>query len=156
MNKTIKTTIVLFILFLSDITSKYFILNKLQNNGVYLFKFIKLDFYKNYGIAFGININQNIIIALSLIIIIILITYLQKYFKKKLYIFSLSIGLISIGAISNLADRIINGYVIDFISIWLFPVFNLSDLYILIGVIGIIFLYKKTPHERVESNPTNN
>lgn len=152
MKKNIKITFILFILFLSDITSKYFILNKLPDSGIYFFKNFELAFYKNYGVAFGITINRYIIVVMSFMIIIILINYLQKYLKEKQFLLSFFIGLISIGAISNFMDRIIYNYIVDFISIWILPIFNLADLYITTGIIAIIFLYKKSPTKSEGSN----
>ena len=78
---------------------------------------------------------------MALIIIGILIYYLKKnQVKGKINIlsFSLVIG----GALGNLIDRIIRGYVIDFISIKIgnynFPIFNLADTFIVIGVILLL------------------
>ena len=147
--KLLKLLIILFILFLIDISSKYIALNKLYLGGVYLFNLLTFEFYKNPGIAFGISIFKYLIMPLSFIIIIIFIVSFQKYISTKKYILSFFIGLVIIGAISNLMDRIILGYVIDFISIWIFPVFNLADLYITSGIIGIIFLYKKSPTKKM-------
>ena len=52
------------------------------------------------------------------------------------------------GALSNILDRLIHGYVIDFISIhynkFYWPAFNLADIYITIGILMIIFnIFKK-------------
>ncbi|HNZ86808.1 MAG TPA: signal peptidase II [bacterium] len=142
----IKTISILFLLFALDITSKIFIINKLPQNGVYLFPQIGFEFHKNYGIAFGIAFYNIFIIILSIIIIIFLIISIKKISRDKKYPLCFFIGLIIIGAISNLIDRILYGYVIDFFVIWIFPVFNLSDIYIVFGIIFSFFLLnKKSP-----------
>lgn len=144
--KKIQIALILFLLFSIDIASKNFIINKLPEDGVYLFNKIGLEFHKNYGIAFGINIYNILTITLSSIIIILLLIAFQKSLKLKKYNLNFFIGLIIIGAISNLMDRILYGYVIDFITIYFLPVFNLSDLYIMTGIIFCFtFLNKKSP-----------
>ena len=67
----------------------------------------------------------------------------SKIFKNLSFIFILS------GGIGNLLDRLIYGYVIDFIDITFNPyVFNLADSYVTIGVMMyLIFSLKKVPNE---------
>ena len=106
---------------------------------------IKKVFYltnvHNEGAAFSIMYGlRYILIGLSIVFLILLIYYMYK--KKKTNIeFSLIIG----GLIGNLVDRIIFGYVIDYIGIiiykYYFPVFNLADALIVIG--AIIFIFRK-------------
>jgi len=67
----------------------------------------------------------------------------NEFFKNIVFIFILS------GGIGNLLDRLIYGYVIDFIDITFNPyVFNLADSYVTIGVLMyLIFSLKKVPNE---------
>jgi len=72
-----------------------------------------------------------------------LIYYLKKNFnqdKLNKIAFSLVIG----GSIGNLIDRIVRGYVVDFIDFKIFgynfPIFNLADTFITIGVIILIII----------------
>jgi signal peptidase II len=64
-----------------------------------------------------------------------------SYKENKLT--NLSFGLLFGGVVSNLLDRIIFGYVRDFISIGSFPVFNIADASIVVGVILIIIISLK-------------
>ena len=109
-------------------------------------KIIKNLFYityvKNTGAAFSIFRNNTLFLIILSIVIIGLLFY---YLSKKIYLSKLeniSYGLILGGAIGNLFDRIIYGYVIDFIDIYIFkfdyPVFNIADMAIVIGVIILI------------------
>lgn len=50
-------------------------------------------------------------------------------------------GFITIGAVSNVLDRLTLGGVLDYIDLSYFPIFNLSDVYITIGV--MLLLYKE-------------
>jgi len=84
----------------------------------------------NYGIFFGQITNNFIVISLLLLGFIILIYLFIKYYKQNY----LPIILISCGALSNLADRIFYGGVVDYINIGFWSRFNLADVYIFAGV----------------------
>jgi signal peptidase II len=94
---------------------------------------------KNYGAAFGILQGYTtFLIIVSLIVILVCICY---YKNKGL---RLSLSFILAGTISNLIDRILLGYVRDFIDLRIWPVFNLADCFNIIGVILLIYLnFKK-------------
>lgn len=62
-------------------------------------------------------------------------------------------GLVCIGALSNVLDRITLGGVFDYVSIFFFPVFNVSDVYISVGVAMILWseirmVYRKRFHSQ--------
>lgn len=139
----------LFIFFLLDRITKYLATNKLPSSGVYLFKYINLKLETNLGIAFGIKMHPIIIIISVSLIILILVYIFLKNLKKENYLNSFLIGLILIGAFSNLFDRIIKKGVIDFIEIGIWPSFNLADLYISLAVLLYILLNlkNKTPNQ---------
>ena len=106
------------------------------------FLLFKLDFVKNYGAAFNIFSGSRIFLSLISILFSILLIYL--IFKKNtlslfdLYSYSFILG----GTIGNGIDRIVKGFVIDFINLNIinFPVFNIAD--ISINICFIILLYK--------------
>ena len=127
------------------LVSNYLILGqttKIINN------FFYLTYVQNTGAAFSILIGYRYIL---IIITIIFLYYLYKYTKKqtnpnKLAI--LSHGLLLGGIIGNLIDRIIYGYVIDYLDFMIFnynfPIFNLADTFIVIGcIILVINSYSK-------------
>ncbi len=101
---------------------------------------ITLNFTSNYNIAFSLPLSGwwlNILIAL---IIICLIYYMLYLLSKNVYIKQIFfLSLIILGATSNLFDRIKYGYVIDYIDIKYFTVFNIVDMMIVGGVIGLIY-----------------
>ena len=75
-------------------------------------------------------------------IIVLILVLLFWFWKKDMARKSILIwpwALIIIGAISNLMDRIQYGGVIDFINVPHFTVFNLSDIYISIGVVWVLW-----------------
>ena len=83
------------------------------------------------------------LILITLLIIGYLIYYITKNKinnKVEIFAFSLIIG----GSLGNLIDRLIRGYVVDFISVKIFdynfPVFNMADSLICIGVFLLLFI----------------
>lgn len=93
---------------------------------------------RNTGIAFGqFQDNQTIVIALS----VVAITWIFIYFARsggRHALLPVALGLLAGGAISNLFDRLTQGYVTDFLHIDRFPVFNLADTAITVGVILLL------------------
>ena len=130
----------IFIVLIDQFT-KYIIF---YNNKFFInkdFILFKLDFVKNYGAAF--NIFSGSRIFLSLISIFFSILFIYLIFRKNtlnlfdLYSYSFILG----GTIGNGIDRIYKGFVVDFINLNFinFPVFNIADISINIGL--FFFLY---------------
>lgn len=93
----------------------------------------------NYGAALSIEVPYFLLVTVSIVISFFLILYVLK---RK--ILSYSISFILAGILGNLYDRIVYGYVIDFISIGKFPVFNFADSFISFGMFLLILsLLKK-------------
>lgn len=104
---------------------------------------LNFTYIENNGVAFGIASNNTILIVLlNVIILAIIIKFLKEKFSKTNYIIILSLIMILAGGVGNLIDRIAMGYVIDFIDINIldFPVFNIADISITVGVIMIMII----------------
>jgi len=134
---------VFFILVSFDLLSK-----KIVFDSINLHTFIPLAFFldfthiHNFGVSFGLFsglISPWIIIILGLLIVTF-IFYLMKSASDMFEEWGLLI--IISGALSNIIDRIFNGYVIDFIYFhykdFFWPAFNFADIYITIGIIMIL------------------
>ena len=130
----------IFIILIDQFTKYLMFYNyeKFQNKDFLLFK---LDFVKNYGAAFNILSGSRIILSLISIIFSILLIYLilrkNTLTSIDLYSYSFILG----GTIGNGIDRIIKGFVIDFINLNIihFPVFNIADISINIGFIFLLY-----------------
>ena len=137
----------IFIIFIDQLT-KYLALhyNKTILNKDFIF--FKLDLIKNYGAAFNILSGSRIFLSIVSLIFSILIVYLilKNDSLKTLdyYSYSFILG----GTIGNGVDRIIKGYVVDFINLNIisFPVFNIADISINIGF--FILLYSVLKNKR--------
>ena len=104
--------------------------------------FFKLLYLRNTGAAFSILEDSTILLVIiSVVFLVVLDLYIKKENKfNKLSIISL--GMIMGGIIGNLMDRIIYHSVIDYLSFTIFkynfPVFNLADIGITVGVVLLI------------------
>jgi signal peptidase II len=103
----------------------------------------------NTGAAFGILKGKtSFLIYLGLVFMLVFFTALKKEKDKNLIVF-ISYGLILGGTISNLFDRIFFGYVVDYIDLRIWPVFNLADSAITVGVILLILNYLKNKNDKI-------
>ena len=139
---------VIVIIFCSlDQFSKTYInlnLNKLLNKDLLIFT---IEYVRNYGAAFNILSGSRLFLSFISIISTIILSYFIFIRENKL-INKYGLSFILAGSIGNGIDRILNGYVIDFIKIKSvdFPVFNIADIVINIGVLILMinyFRYKK-------------
>ncbi len=95
----------------------------------------------NTGIAFGLFKDHGIIFIIIPIVFVILLVINIYYYKKTQSLslpYILGFSLIIGGAVGNLVDRITLGYVIDFVDIRIWPVFNIADSAITIGAVIIL------------------
>ena len=114
----------------------------LINKNIILFS---IDYVKNFGAAFNLFSGSRIFLSIISLTITVILLYIiiNKNNISKLDL--LSYSLILAGTIGNGIDRIIKGYVVDFINLNFinFPVFNVADLSINIGLILLIYAYIK-------------
>ena len=103
--------------------------------------FFSIDYVKNYGAAFNMLSGSRIFLSTVSIIIALILIYFILYKKNLSNIDLLSYSFILGGTVGNGIDRVSKGYVIDFINLNFinFPVFNIADISINIGLIFIIF-----------------
>lgn len=112
--------------------------------------FLELQYLENRGAAFGMLQNRGWVFAVFALAVILLcwIFYMKSPEDKRFRLFRLSMILIISGAAGNLIDRMVRGYVIDFIyfSVIHFPVFNCADICVTLGValllILLVFTYR--------------
>jgi signal peptidase II len=132
------------ILFLIDQISKI-ILDKvlvLGESHTVFEKFLYITKAYNDGVSFSMLTGKRfLVILISIAVMIFLFFYMKKFKenKKNIIAFSLVFG----GLFGNLLDRLIHGYVIDFIDFYIFnynyPIFNFADSFICIGILIILY-----------------
>ena len=125
----------------------------LKQNPLYEFPlidhFVFITVIFNHGAAFGIcNSYPQFITVLSVIFIVFLIFLVYQERKQNKLVRS-AYGCILGGAFCNLFDRVFYGYVVDYIDIKVWPVFNISDSAITVGVLFILYYsITKRMHEK--------
>jgi signal peptidase II len=104
----------------------------------WLAPYVRIVNWHNTGAAFGIFQGLNgVFMVLAFVIIGLIMLYFPSIPESD-YFFRLALSLQMAGAIGNLTDRIMRGFVTDFISIGRFPVFNVADSCITMGVVVLL------------------
>lgn len=100
---------------------------------------VNLKYAENVGVAFGTRYKFSLIIV-SISILLVLIGVLMYIYRKIPKLFY-TLTVIFAGGLGNLLDRCVRGYVIDYINVKHFPVFNIADIYVTIGVVIFFINY---------------
>ena len=128
--KYIRDILLFLALLILDQLAKFYFLSKSFN-----FNYFSFSFVPNTGISFGLFSGRNFIFIFFITLVIGFIIYYYFIYKK----YRLAFVFILAGAIGNLIDRIFRGFVVDFINLKIWPVFNLADLFVCIGVLLLIY-----------------
>lgn len=165
MERKIKSVVLyntIIVLILIDQILKFIIeINKQKLPINIINNYLRIAYCENIGIAFGLaSTNIMIFIICSIVILGIIGKLIINKNSRIEYKTKFILGLIMAGGTGNLIDRIVRGYVIDYIDISElinFPVFNLADILICIGVIaiGISMMITITNNEEATIGRTN-
>jgi len=109
----------------------------------YIIRYLGGFYICNSGMAFGIKTTPLFFYSLWIIIILIILNLLITKYPAYRY----PLAIILSGAFSNLLDRLNYGCVIDFIDLKIWPVFNLADIFICLGVLLFVMRFKFTSHQ---------
>ena len=104
--------------------------------------FLQIHFVQNTGAGFGLLKGQMGILAVISAVVVLAVLFLYKKIpqhKIPQALFGLFLG----GVAGNLIDRVVRHYVVDFIDVGFWPVFNLADTAISVSVIGLILYFWK-------------
>ena len=138
--------LIIFLVFF-DQFSKYLIEENLNlYESIQIFSFLNFTFIKNFGGAFNLfndaSLNLGFIFSFlvsSICFYLFLAIFTNLVFKEILFKERVYWSLILAGGLGNLLDRIVRGYVVDFIDITFNPyVFNLADCLVTIGIIFLL------------------
>lgn len=131
----LKHYLIIFGLFFLDQLSKFFASTHLSFYDAFVIipSAFSFQLVHNYGAAYGIFQNQRLFLTLvGLVVVVGSIIFQKMIIQSKLSKYGL-VFLLG-GALGNLVDRIRLGYVVDFIDIRIFPVFNFADIFIDIAI----------------------
>jgi signal peptidase II len=124
------------VLLAADRATKLWAMRELRFDGpVPVLPFFELSYVENTGAAFGLGHGANgLFIAVSAVLIVVLARLLRRWPKDDLW---LQAGgtLVLAGALGNLYDRLFYRYVVDFLYLHHWPVFNVADSCITVGAL---------------------
>lgn len=129
-----------------DQAAKFWVVQNLPASASWSFspdtaRFISLTFATNTGAAFGIFPQLGMIFLMVAVVVIIGIIFFHHQLPVESLWVRLSLGLQLGGALGNLMDRIVRGFVVDFIKIGFLPIFNLADVAIVTGLAMLVYYF---------------
>lgn len=134
------------IAFVIDQATKYWIATSLSINEQIpvIGNFFLITSHRNRGAAFGILQDQRwFFVIVTTVVLIGLVWYMLKIRKSENRLLQTALSLVLGGAVGNFFDRALTGEVVDFLQFnfgsYTFPIFNVADSCIVIGV-GLIIL----------------
>ncbi len=109
---------------------------------------VDLNLVRNTGVAFGAFANTGaLVMVVTAVALVVLLGYFARHASRRgLW---LPVGMLLGGALGNLADRVREGSVIDYIDPWLWPAFNVGDACIVLGVLGLLYVVEGDDEEPV-------
>ncbi|MBF0777780.1 signal peptidase II [Streptococcus cuniculi] len=113
----------------------------LNEQRAFIPKLVNIYYLRNYGAAYSILQNQQwFFVVVTLVVMTAAIWYFIKHIKGSLWLLS-SLSLVIAGGLGNFIDRIRLGYVVDMFHLDFidFPVFNVADMYLTVGV-AVLFI----------------
>ena len=149
LSKFIYMVVFLVFFLLTDLYLSNEIIRNIANGFTLHNNVFRLNYVKNTGAAFSLLPNaREFLIIFSVVLITLFFVYVYKHLKSISLKTIFTISLLCAGIAGNLHERIVFGFVRDFFEFtcFNFPVFNLSDVFINIGVVilVILILAKKT------------
>lgn len=104
-------------------------------------EFVGLEIVTNTGMALGFNEGNIKNILLTIFVLLIIIRFVKNQIERIDTKTMVAISLVLAGGIGNLIDRFFRGGVLDFIKLYKLPIFNLSDVFVVLGwILLVIFI----------------
>jgi len=104
----------------------------------WLAPYARIVYWHNAGAAFGLGQNLSLVFTILPFLVAGAIIFYYPQIHRRDWPLRIALGMQLGGAIGNLIDRLTIGYVTDFISVGRFPVFNVADSSISVGVAVLI------------------
>jgi signal peptidase II len=101
---------------------------------------LRFHFVKNYNIAFSLPLSGVLLNAVVILVLSAVFFWLVRVFRSGPSPEVLSLIFIFFGGLGNLTDRFARGFVVDYVDLGWFPVFNISDAMITVGALGLGYL----------------
>jgi len=109
----------------------------------------------NTGAAFGLFPQGGSIFLIIAVVISVVIVYYYRQVPSGAWLARLALGLQLGGALGNVVDRVRLGYVVDFLHVEYWPVFNVADSCIVIGVTLLALLMLIQEHQEAQARKSS-
>ena len=137
---------------LCDQATKFLVREYLQlGQSVPVEGFFRITHTYNTGSAFGLFQGQNTPLIVVAIVGIFILGMIYRTQRPPSNLLRLSLGLQIGGAIGNLTDRLLFGHVTDFLDVGAWPIFNLADSSIVVGLVLLAWVFLRPGRRDVES-----
>ena|SRR3989339_307304 len=133
-SRTKSSLLVFFLILAADQVSKLFIRLNLMPGDSFDLGMLSITYLRNTGVSFGLFKGFN---AIFTIVLMAAFAFFACIWVKKAG-FRLQISIILAGISGNLIDRLFLGYVVDFINLKIWPIFNIADSAISLGIIWLV------------------
>ncbi len=129
--------------FVLDRVAKEYVLRLFDPPLIIIPGFFSFVSQENPGIAFGIRLPFFVQLLLTPTLLVVGMKMLIDNIDMKRWYILVIVGVVVGGALSNFVDRLLYGAVIDYIAVWRYPVFNIADMGIVIGIFILFIFYDK-------------
>jgi signal peptidase II len=108
---------------------------------------VTIHHIQNRGAAFGLFPQLQTVFLVVAVLVSVYIIVAGPRFAQGLWA-QVTLGAILGGAVGNAVDRFAQGYVVDFVDLHRWPVFNLADSAIVVGIVVAVFTFGGGPGAR--------
>ncbi len=132
---------IVFFLILADQAIKFLVVSLMElGESIPVFAGIfHITYIENPGAAFGLFANQRLVFIVAGILVIAAACLMYRRLMSEKAIIRWGVALLLGGAVGNLIDRLRIGGVIDFLDFRIWPVFNIADIGICVGVALLMY-----------------
>ena len=132
---------IVFFLILADQAIKFLVVSLMElGESIPVFAGIfHITYIENPGAAFGLFANQRLVFIVAGILVIAAACLMYRQLMSEKAIIRWGVALLLGGAVGNLIDRLRIGGVIDFLDFRIWPVFNIADIGICVGVALLMY-----------------
>lgn len=139
-----------FAVLIVDQITKVWAVAELSDRNIDLFWTLRLNLTRNTGASFGLGSGGGRWLALVVLVVVAAVLRYARTIDDRRVV--LLLGAIVGGAVGNLIDRVVraddgwfSGGVIDFIDFQWWPIFNVADMAVVCGAIGLLLLSMREP-----------
>ena len=109
--------------------------------------FVRFTYYENSGTIFGLFPSATVILTVVSFLAIGFLIYFFRSQRSPTLVMRIAIGILLGGAVGNLIDRLFKGEVTDFVDVGRWPIFNIADASITVGIFLLIVVTSLVPNK---------